>query len=383
MKGSPELHDVVGAVYEAALAPQLWPSALENLADITGSCGAALLFQDQVTGTGSAILARIDPGVLQHQFGYYATRNPVRPGRNRRLGLSRSPVRWRSRVVTDEEALPKPELMRTEYYNDFLRPFGIHSGLMIGVTLAGTTFGTINLLRSRRGGPFDQREIGLARQLQPHLIRACAIDLRLSEARQLSDSLSQSLDRSPHGIFVVDADARVRHANSAGESLAAGGHGLMLRDGILRGAGAESTRMLHRLIKLASERDAERRKGGAMSLERPGFRRPLSVVVAPLTGDQRGHFRAAPSAIVFATAPERGQAAPADRLRALFGFTAAEAGVAVELLAGRDLATIAGRRSVSVNTIRVHVARMMAKTDTNRQAELVRLLESVSSICTE
>jgi DNA-binding CsgD family transcriptional regulator/PAS domain-containing protein len=378
MNGSVELHNVLGLVYEAALAPQLWPRVLEEMANISRADCAALLVQDQVNGKGSAMLARIDPAVLSLQFGYYATRNPVRAGRNRALGLSGGSADWRTRVVTDEDALPKSELMRSEYYNDYLRPFGIHSGLMIGLALDATRFATVNLMRSPRRNRFEHPEIDLAKQMQPHLIRAFELDRRLSEARQSSDSLAQSLDRSPHGIYLVNGDARVRHVNRAGEALAAEGRGLAVKDGILRATSSDSTRALHQLIANAWPGEMEPHGGGALSLNRTGFHRPLSVIVSPLRADQPSFIRQVPSVIVCATDPETGIAPPEDRLRALFGFTAAEAKIAIELLTGCDLAAIAERKSLSVNTVRVHVARIMAKTETNRQAELVRLLERLS-----
>jgi DNA-binding CsgD family transcriptional regulator/PAS domain-containing protein len=378
---SVELQDVLGLVYEAALAPQLWPRALEEIANISRADCAALLVQDQVSGKGSAMLVRIDPAVLSLQFGYYATRNPVRAGRNRAVGLSGGSADWRTRVVTDEQALPKSELMRSDYYNNYLRPFGIHSGLMIGLALENTSFATVNLLRSPRRDRFEHSEIDLAKRMQPHLIRAFELGRRLSEARQLSDSLAQSLDRSPHGIYLVDGDSRVRHVNRAGETLAAGERGLLFREGILRAASSDSTRALHELI--AGAGDTQPRGGGALSLNRPGFRRPLSVIVAPLRSDEPAFIRQPPSVMVCATDPETGIARPEDRLRALFHFTAAEARIAIELLAGCDPAAIAERKSLSVNTVRVHIAHIMAKTDTNRQAELVRLLERVSGMSIE
>ncbi|HEY3636886.1 MAG TPA: helix-turn-helix transcriptional regulator [Rhizomicrobium sp.] len=383
MKQPAKFHDVLGLAYEAALTPELWPQALEGVADIARADCAALLIQDQVTGKGTAMLARVDPAVLSLQFGYYATRNPVRAGRNRVVGLSGGSASWRTRVVTDEDALPKSELMRSEYYNDYLRPFGIHSGLMIGLALDATRFATVNLMRSPRRDGFERPEVDLAKQIQPHLIRAFELDRRLSEARQLNDSLSQSLDRSPHAVYLVDAGAHVRHVNRAGETLTREGRGLSLRDGVLRAATSDSTNALHQLVQSASEQDAETRRGGAISLARPGFRRPLSVIVAPLRTEQLQQLRNAPTAIIFVTDPESGIVAPEDRLRALFGFTAAEARVAIELLTGADPATIARHRSLSVNTVRVQIARIMDKTDTNRQSELVRLLERVSGFCTD
>jgi len=380
MDRSAEIHDILGLAYEAALAPQLWPRVLEGIADISRADGAALLVQDQVDGKGSAVVVRVDPAALSLQFGYYATRNPIRHGRNRALGLSDASADWRARVVTDEDALPKSELMRSDYYNNFLRPFGIHSGLMIGVALVDTRFATINMLRSSRHGAFERSEIELANRLQPHLIRAFELDRRLSEARQLSGSLAQSLDRSRHGIFLVDGDARLRHANRAGETLVAEGRGLSTRDGILRAAGSDGTRALHRLIADAGAADKDSRSGGALSIARPQFGRPLSVIVAPLRSGVFSPFRQAPSVIVCATDPESGIALPEDRLRALFGLTPSEAKIAIELLAGGDLTAVAERKSLSVNTVRVHVAHIMDKTETSRQAELVRLLERVNGM---
>jgi DNA-binding NarL/FixJ family response regulator len=53
------------------------------------------------------------------------------------------------------------------------------------------------------------------------------------------------------------------------------------------------------------------------------------------------------------------------------------------LAAGYDSAMIAKRRSLGVNTVRVHIARIMAKTETKRQAELLRLPERPSGMSIE
>ncbi|HLY04707.1 MAG TPA: helix-turn-helix transcriptional regulator [Rhizomicrobium sp.] len=375
-----DLDEVIGLAYEAALAPQRWSEVLEGAADMLGGEAGALHFQDQVTGKGWGMVARLDPAAAQSYFGYFATRNPIRQARNRLLRLADNSHRWRAQVVTDEHALPKTELMRSEYYNDFLQRFDIHSLLMMGLAVESTKFATVNFLRPRRSSQFETDAIDLATRLQPHFIRAFDLSVRLSELRQMNANLAESLDRSPHGVFLVGADARVRHLNRTAETLAAGRRGLAVRNGVLCAETADSTRALHRLIAAAGGADDKRRGGGAMPVERPDCRRPLSVIVAPLHPEQIAPFPPEPLALVCATDPDCGVAAPEDRVRALFGFTAAEAKIAVELLAGCDPARIAERKSISVNTVRVHVQRIMTKTDTNRQADLVRLLERVSGL---
>lgn len=65
-------------------------------------------------------------------------------------------------------------------------------------------------------------------------------------------------------------------------------------------------------------------------------------------------------------------------LQRLFGFTAAETQLAVELVRGRNLLDIARARRLSRTTIRSHLAALFIKTQTRRQVELVALLGRVA-----
>lgn len=63
-----------------------------------------------------------------------------------------------------------------------------------------------------------------------------------------------------------------------------------------------------------------------------------------------------------------------ERLRALFALTPCEASVAVGLALGRSSSDIAASMGVQPNTVLTHVKRVLAKTGTRRQAQLVSLL---------
>jgi DNA-binding CsgD family transcriptional regulator len=65
-------------------------------------------------------------------------------------------------------------------------------------------------------------------------------------------------------------------------------------------------------------------------------------------------------------------------LQRLFGFTAAETQLAVELARGRNLLDIANSQRLSRATIRSHLAALFVKTQTRRQVELVALLGRVA-----
>ncbi|MGY4625603.1 helix-turn-helix transcriptional regulator [Bradyrhizobium sp. USDA 4486] len=61
-------------------------------------------------------------------------------------------------------------------------------------------------------------------------------------------------------------------------------------------------------------------------------------------------------------------------LQRLFGFTAAETQLAIELARGNNLIDIARTRRLSRTTVRSQLASLFAKTQTRRQADLIALL---------
>lgn len=65
-------------------------------------------------------------------------------------------------------------------------------------------------------------------------------------------------------------------------------------------------------------------------------------------------------------------------LQCLFGFTAAETQLAVELARGHNLLDISRARRLSRTTVRSQLAALFAKTQTRRQADLVALLGRVA-----
>ncbi len=68
------------------------------------------------------------------------------------------------------------------------------------------------------------------------------------------------------------------------------------------------------------------------------------------------------------------------RLQQMFGLTSAEAQLATSLAAGQTPLEIARNSKLSRTTIRSHLAALFSKTDTNRQSELVALLNQVSAL---
>jgi DNA-binding CsgD family transcriptional regulator len=85
--------------------------------------------------------------------------------------------------------------------------------------------------------------------------------------------------------------------------------------------------------------------------------------------------RRAPVAL-FVTDPDERVEIPVPRLRRIYGLIRSEARIASRIAAGLRPESVAEEVGVQVNTVRMHLKRVFAKTGTRRQSELVRLLLS-------
>lgn len=76
-------------------------------------------------------------------------------------------LRQRSEPTLVTEILPQEELIRTEFFNDFLHHDGLYWGLNLHVRVAGECTGDLRIWRSRQRQNFDEREVEILRLVAP------------------------------------------------------------------------------------------------------------------------------------------------------------------------------------------------------------------------
>jgi len=102
-------------------------------------------------------------------------------------------------------------------------------------------------------------------------------------------------------------------------------------------------------------------------------RAPLLIYSAPLPISAGDRFRRA-CWVLTVVDPDAVRPPMTSDLCTTFGLTNSEAAIAVELCAGNDLYQIAAKRQVTTGTLRVQLKRILFKTSTRRQSELVALV---------
>ena len=140
-----------------------------------------------------------------------------------------------------------------------------------------------------------------------------------------------------------------------------------------RECGAASGETLYRAVKQLVNRAGAQIPVGSTSWLATSFREGVTRLVSQMINVWTDET----STIILLDLDAHPEPTP-EALRRLFGLTAAESQLAVELARGHKLLDISRSRRLSRTTIRSHLASLFVKTQTRRQAELVALLGRVA-----
>jgi DNA-binding CsgD family transcriptional regulator len=365
-----EYSRLVSSIYDAALDFERWSMVLEQLADaLEGS--TAVLRSAKLNTAGKWISVRIDPAFDPLYDSYHKEASAL---------WQHARVRPVETCECDRDVIPKDKLVQTSFYNDFLLRQDSHTALRAYVLTEDDWQAVVSVGRSPRRGEWEREQLDLLRRVAPHLHRAAQINLRLAGARFDEATSAEVLENLACGVIIVNGDGKASFVNRAAEAIIAAADGLSLPPAGLRADERQQSAALRRLVAAAATDGTQpEAAGGVLSLSRPSGRRPLAVLVAPLHVAVGWFVKPRPRAIVLVVDPERASIVPEKYLQRLYNLTPAEAAVAVRILRGEGLQAVADDLRVSLPTVCTHRQRVFEKTDTSRQAELVRLISKTLS----
>jgi DNA-binding CsgD family transcriptional regulator len=173
------------------------------------------------------------------------------------------------------------------------------------------------------------------------------------------------------GVVIVDETGAVRVMNKEAQRILSEEDGLGVSQGILKGSVAKQNGKLHAAIEKAFE---EETLDEIISFPRLSGGRPYLVLIP----GQRFSPEERPEAVVLLVIDTEQRAkVSGDTLVRLYNLTPSETRVALMLIDGKRLDQIAEELEVAQTTVVFHLKNLFRKTDTNRQADLVRVLLSV------
>ncbi len=349
------MNDVKTAVVnfrEAAVLPQLWPTALESLACALGSDAATVVLPPttETTVVGST-------NFLPIMRDYF--RSPIPDPRETRVtpGL-------REKFMPDFAYFSRQEISHDAYYQEFLAPRGLlwNATAALGRTLL------ISVKRGKQRGPYEGVDLSALNATLSRL-RAASRIASMSWRSQFTGRLS-AFERLGKGALLIDGQGRLLESNAYVRF----GDGLdVVGDYLTTPRIADRPALERFLAAVIQGGEHASAASTTLALSRRKGLRPLVIDGIACTNALRSlHSRAA--ALLLVTDLDRQMHLPDGILKSVFELTTTEARLARQLAAGGSLREVSMCLGISEGHARQRLKSVFVKTGTKRQGELVMLL---------
>jgi DNA-binding CsgD family transcriptional regulator len=235
----------------------------------------------------------------------------------------------------------------------------------------------LSVVRSEANDMVDNNKMRRRMTLvAPHLRRAVLIGKAIDQKANEAATFSQVLDGLSAGVFLIDANDRVVHANAAGR-------GILGADDFLRSIGG---RLVARDTKINRTLQDIFAGAGDLDIGSKGIALPLTAQkgechvahVLPLAAEARRGAPRTVAAVFVCRATLEAPSSP-DVIRRAYQLTPTELRVLLAIVNIGGIPEVATALGVADTTIKTHVGRLFNKTGAGRQADLVKLVAGFST----
>jgi DNA-binding CsgD family transcriptional regulator len=249
---------------------------------------------------------------------------------------------------------------RSTAFNEYLRPDGDDTFHCMGQSII-TPFGAgvIGLHRGRSAATFDETDQAALGAQMGDVIKVLRLRGELASGRRRADLARGAVNGLGLCVMTVRGDRRILDLNPAAEDVLRCASGLMDRAGFLTATTVTAANRLAGAVAAATARDGA--SATSFIVERGTQAAEYLVTVAPMKG----------AALVVFRNPDAEDGSLVERLRSVYGLTAAEATVAIDLARGRSVADLCLLRGAQPNTLRKQIKIVAGKMGVNRQSEIV------------
>lgn len=361
---------VIPGIYEAALDENFWDKVLAILSPVfqtdVGMVVAIDKQREQAlyahaagfdSRSGLQSLAR--DGV-EGDFYYQASRNLPAGSTYRGSDLLAPEVRRQARI-----------------YQEIAVPLNVEHLVGGLVENDEAMYAAIGFLRPRSLGNFDADAPRAMAMSLEHLRQAVRIGRRVREAEDIKQLGLEALERSRHGVILLDLAGRAVFVTREAERIVRADDCLALRHGMPRFHAPAVQARYERLLRLSVQVHEGRPSwaGRPFQVPRPGPALPYEVLVVPLVNRAgRQSLPGRVAAMLLVSDPLERARIPFEQLAETFDLTSAEARLCRELVALGSLQAAADACAIQISTARSHLKKVFTKLNVRSQAQLVLML---------
>ena len=363
---------VVEAVYDCALDPNRWHDTIRLIADLCESQICFLgVYDYQNRRSELAYQHGYDEHWIRLHEEKYKDLDPLfLAGQLAPIGV----VKTQAMLIDDDE------FQETRFYQEWVRPQGLHDMVSFKVMRTGQRIGWLCANRRDTYPRYGDAEVRLLTLLSPHVCRSVAISDALNLRTIRSEALEATLNALASGVYLVDRYGRIIYMNRAAEHQVKTGNALRVEHDRLAPVDRAARVALANAIAEAIADEVEMPASGVtLALpDREGA--GLVATILPLGRGERQNLCGAFAAIaaIFVQDPVVVPPFPGEAFAKLYGLTGGELRVLLAMAPGLGVKEAAEVLGISEATARTHVQHIYDKTGTSKQTELMHLFMSAT-----
>jgi DNA-binding CsgD family transcriptional regulator len=357
------LTQLIGRIYDAALAPALWPDTLARIAGFVGGQAAGIFSKDSISKDSTPHCHfGVDPKQMQI---YSETHSRLDPFSNLRFFDV-------GQIVSIPELVPYDEFCDGRFFREWMEPQGWVDAATCVLEKSGLRCSFLTIIRGEEQGAVDDQMRERMALLAPHVHRAVPIGKVIDLEQIRTAALANVLDGLSAGLFLIAADGTLMHANSAGDGMLVDEDCLRSSCGRLEICDPLMNTVLQEALAAAVQVGANVDNLTLPMIALNGDRYLINVL--PLSSGARRNDRVAhpTRAAVFVQKATLDGLVPQVMARA-FDLTPTELRVLLAIIEFGGIPQAASMLGVADSTVKTHVGRLFEKTGSSRQADLVKL----------
>ncbi|HLL28185.1 MAG TPA: helix-turn-helix transcriptional regulator [Xanthobacteraceae bacterium] len=365
------LTSLVEDIYDAAIDSARWADVLAKVVDFVGGQAGGIVSKGSAGKSGNAHYHfGMNDRYLQLYAETYWKFDPV----------AASSICQLKQVVSVPDLVPYDEFRGGRFYHEWVRPQGWVDAANVVLEKSATDCVYLSVIRGESRGMVDGEMRGRVASLVPHLRRAMRIGKALDRKKLEAKTFAETLDGLSVGLFFVDAEARVVHANTAAQDILGANDFLRAMNGRLVARDLQFDQALREVFAAAERGDAG---SGAKVVALPLHARDGEHYVAHLmplaAGARRRPGAAYAAAAVFVHRAALESPSLSGAIAQTYQLTPAEFRVLHAIVEEGGISEVAHALGIAATTVKTHLRHIFEKTGAGRQVDLVKLVAGFSS----
>jgi len=354
---------LIEAIYDAALKPARWSDVVVSINEFVGGRACGIFSKDTISKSGvTHYYCGADPHYIKLYSDTHSRFDPL-------ATLPRF-----AQVVSIPDLVSFDEYRGGRFYQEWLKPQGcIDAANVVLENSKPNCPVLLTVLSGKRMVEKDMRR--RISMIVPHAHRSLMINRTIERQQSEAATVYDTLDGLRAGIFLIDAQRRILHANAAGRDILRGDDFLRSIGGQLVARDAQAQQSLRSI--LVSEAAVAR--NSALTLTAQDGQRYVAHVLPLALFGGKDAMAVKVAATLFVRKVELDSQSGGELVARAFRLTPAELRVLLAIVNFGGVPEVAQTLGIAETTVKTHLHRVFAKTGASRQADLVKLVAGFSS----